>query len=1105
MLTKSATLAASLAITVGSVLTAGTTATTVSRTPFAKTPTALLEVPAHFTGRVTVKFSDSVGMRTSTDGRIRATAGNADKAVLDLLDGLDVRFERAFPGISDERLRSITNRARAISGQVQPDLAGMAYLVGDDDAQLLEAARRLNELDAVEFVQMENGRKSAGDFTGRVFPNARNWREAAQIEAMNDAGVRRLDGRDINIDAHFEPSIATIVRDGVTSMAAAQGVKLDAPSGVVSSVPQSPSRERVVRDDRSWDAVDPNFAGFGEGGDLDCGDDMAESCFDGTNGTAYCDNAACCELICDLDEFCCDEINGGTWDDLCTATANLLCANPVLADPMDPPSPTDPNRCSTGGLNGPCGLPHGNGGCSDGQCCFIVCGMDPTCCDETQGGWDAMCVEMATDLCSTVLAPVPGDPAPDISGIQGYLTTAPYTLPFPNAYPFNEYGLPTIMGGAAAFIGYDGSGLGFGQGEAEPFEDCGCDGDPNVVDADGTQDNGWRDFGADCDFGQPGEPFDDFGLDGMMGTADFGEGDGEFNGPTGLYQIALRAQFRDNINANGIGARSSIRGLNRRVGLITASMYDQHEEFLNRDNAGNPIPGDSRVTVEPGIRPFFDADLVDPNTGTAAASVVFAADEADAGLAAAGIVGIVPEVDPFFFPIIDRGIGPRELSAWAAAIETFDPGDVIFTSYTEAGNISLNFDAGVRLLMSVATATGISVLCPSGDGCIDLENNAEIEDDPLVLVCGAGSAGYGLGRPYRLPSGNYYESGAVAPNNLAASVHLGTWGAYVTAAGFGDIWRVPIADVDGNPLPGTVDPYRTWTAQWGGSAASTAIMTGLTVAFQGFHEFYFGFPASNARLRDAIAPPVVDPNPGRLFGNLGEFQDQGVCALDLTPGLPRNSIGHAATGTEGAVTVLTNQAFSLNESEFLRDIVLVRGERIYGALASVTANDAELYLASPERISPDSDTPLQGPGAGNNADRDPNVIVPELSSAIYLMGGQTVDVAIIGQAPTLDPISMAITIDGGPSESLLVQFLEVYNFDINRWTFVGIAVHAAGAGQTITGQVPSPAAHVDKKGRIVARTYYIGFPLSGLTGIPEEYTAAINFIDLQVDSGIGGG
>lgn len=53
-----------------------------------------------------------------------------------------------------------------------------------------------------------------------------------------------------------------------------------------------------------------------------CGNASAGSCCqEGGNGTPYCNNGACCQMVCDIMPSCCDTI----WDGDCAALANSIC------------------------------------------------------------------------------------------------------------------------------------------------------------------------------------------------------------------------------------------------------------------------------------------------------------------------------------------------------------------------------------------------------------------------------------------------------------------------------------------------------------------------------------------------------------------------------------------------------------------------------------------------------------------------------------------------------------------------------------------------------------------------------------------------------------
>ncbi|MHC5002024.1 MAG: M43 family zinc metalloprotease, partial [Planctomycetota bacterium] len=145
--------------------------------------------------------------------------------------------------------------------------------------------------------------------------------------------------------------------------------------------------------DVEWDAICAEQAAASCGGGGGCGSPDAGDCF-AANGTPACADAACCETVCQADPFCCDV----EWDSVCADGAAELCGD-------------------GGGDDGPCGDPgagdclaaNGTPGCADADCCGVVCGLDPFCC-ETE--WDALCAEQAADECG-------GDPATCVGDVTG--------------------------------------------------------------------------------------------------------------------------------------------------------------------------------------------------------------------------------------------------------------------------------------------------------------------------------------------------------------------------------------------------------------------------------------------------------------------------------------------------------------------------------------------------------------------------------------------------------------------------------------------------------------------------------------------------------------
>jgi hypothetical protein len=97
------------------------------------------------------------------------------------------------------------------------------------------------------------------------------------------------------------------------------------------------------------------------------------------NGTPGCDDAKCCDAVCIVDPFCCDE----GWDPTCVETAESVC-DICTGD------------CGSPGA-GDCCAANGTPACSDFTCCDFVCSIDAYCCDVE---WDANCAAMAAQSCT---------------------------------------------------------------------------------------------------------------------------------------------------------------------------------------------------------------------------------------------------------------------------------------------------------------------------------------------------------------------------------------------------------------------------------------------------------------------------------------------------------------------------------------------------------------------------------------------------------------------------------------------------------------------------------------------------------------------------------
>lgn len=98
------------------------------------------------------------------------------------------------------------------------------------------------------------------------------------------------------------------------------------------------------------------------------------NCYEAIPGLIGCLNSACCNLICDIDPFCCVT----EWDALCASEAAEFCG-----------------ACGSENA-GPCLIANGSIGCDQSDCCAVVCEADPFCCDIE---WDALCADAAAAVC----------------------------------------------------------------------------------------------------------------------------------------------------------------------------------------------------------------------------------------------------------------------------------------------------------------------------------------------------------------------------------------------------------------------------------------------------------------------------------------------------------------------------------------------------------------------------------------------------------------------------------------------------------------------------------------------------------------------------------
>jgi hypothetical protein len=122
------------------------------------------------------------------------------------------------------------------------------------------------------------------------------------------------------------------------------------------------------------------------GTEPECGIPGTGSCCE-AGDSPFCDDAECCNAVCDQDPFCCDS----SWDSTCAASAQDICAVCIA--------------CGSEGT-GNCCVANDTPFCDDAECCEAICAADPFCCDVN---WDSLCAGAAQAQCEVCGAGVCGD------------------------------------------------------------------------------------------------------------------------------------------------------------------------------------------------------------------------------------------------------------------------------------------------------------------------------------------------------------------------------------------------------------------------------------------------------------------------------------------------------------------------------------------------------------------------------------------------------------------------------------------------------------------------------------------------------------------------
>jgi hypothetical protein len=464
---------------------------------------------------------------------------------------------------------------------------------------------------------------------------------------------------------------------------------------------------------------------------------------------------------------------------------------------------------------------------------------------------------------------------------------------------------------------------------------------------------------------------------------------------TGLYGLGnYHVDFIDPTQTNGTyGAGVKVAVLDYAADIKNytnnhGSFGSVHEELINVTLEG-PDTGHTEV------RMYFDpvAEFqYSRHHGNAILGIMAADWDPDDPDSNVGIMGIAPQAEYSFFPLVgaiedDKGVWHgqgRAATAWINAMLTLGPGDVLAATYNPQGGQggglnNLDYNAFSHDQITIATALGISVVIGAGMASADLAAaTTPSGTDSGAIVAGAVSPG----SPFkRYANGNRSSNyvlgdGGNYGETYFSKVTASAWGAGVTTCGFGP--TPPDPSWIGNWLGyqtinyGDCSDYnlvasRSYTNNFTGTSAASAIIAGCVIAMQGFALQVFETPLSPMFTRLYIGggsyggmtpsdpdDPAQGGDPIMNYPNTyGLSSENSMNGGGLTwdfvgvePGTG-NLVGNLVDPRQSCEDAFVDPIF---ETPGIEDIMIITGEHDLGNSGSIAAKDSMYFSLIPQEI-----------------------------------------------------------------------------------------------------------------------------------------------------------
>ena len=590
------------------------------------------------------------------------------------------------------------------------------------------------------------------------------------------------------------------------------------------------------------------------------------------------------------------------------------------------------------------------------------------------------------------------------------------------------------------------------------------------------------------------------------------------------------------------------RGRTARIAVIDFSYWQGHEDldqvdevngvqiprYQWKDAAGGAIlpyqPRLPYVISEPGQTLITIPVLGHPDHGTAVLGLLSALDEerdwntsGGAPVPAQGITGMVPEAQPYFFPLISRQEGNREQSAWFAALERLGPGDVICAPYEPTGAETCVIQKEeINDIAELANNLGIACVISAGNGRRSIDADAAANFDKSLQSYVIATATYmaaahdQAGNP-RMEDANYGES-----------VDFHAWGDWVVSTGYGDLWSAINPDTYNDNGDGkeeedeAVDRRRAYTAHFGGTSAAATQVAGAVCAIQGVAKQAYGIPAfiagtEGGGLRDvamkaytqteASGSNLENSDLPDANGSLNLSEDQpantGLDILGIPVGWPLRIWEFGMDDVAVVQVVNLDDAVYVDEAQSLAAIYPIKGE-LQGNIFSVKGDDG-IRLRMTSEFATGGESSNGGTFVGSsdlpsNADE-------VIRNARRILTGEVTDLLMLArteQIPdTVDQVVLELQMQQ-PTTFASVVLLDLWNQRSRRWQLVAGAIIEGDEDEQgdIELELEAPMGfgrarqYINRDGYLWARAYTWSPGAGPFGGVPE-YDLLIDRINLN--------